>query len=104
MRDIFFSKNYANAQTHSFTDIYAIRILDERNDHSLPALITGTRTLQIVIPLATSTECLTKKKPKISIYPQKLCYASYKTSAINLLFLNIKLDRQKKISIFVVHS
>ena len=91
MRDIFFSKNYANAQTHSFTDIYAIRILD-----SLPALITGTRTLQIVIPLATSTECLTKKKPKISIYPQKLCYASYKTSAINLLFLNIKLDRQKK--------
>ena len=38
MRHIFFSENCANTETHSFADIYAIRILDEGNNHPLPAL------------------------------------------------------------------
>ena len=39
MRHISFSKNCANTETHSFADIYAIRILDKGNNHSLPALL-----------------------------------------------------------------
>ena len=60
MSHIFFSKNRANTKTHPPADIYASRILEEMNDNdSLPALLIGTSTLQILIPLATSTECLT---------------------------------------------
>ena len=33
---LFFSKNRANTETHSFADIYAIRILDEGNYDSSP--------------------------------------------------------------------
>ena len=36
---IFFSKNCANTETHSFADIYAIQIFDERNNHTLLALL-----------------------------------------------------------------
>ena len=35
----FFSKNCANTETQSFADIYAIRILDKGNNHSLQALL-----------------------------------------------------------------
>ena len=38
------------------------------------------------------------------MYPQKFRYASYKISANYLLFLNIKLDRNKTVSIFLAHS
>ena len=38
MYHIFFSKNCANTETLSFVDIYAVRILDEEYNHSLPAL------------------------------------------------------------------
>ena len=38
-RQIFFSKNCANTETHSFDDIHAIRILDSGNNHSLPAVL-----------------------------------------------------------------
>ena len=38
MRQIFFSKNSANAETHSFA-LYAIRIFDEENNNFLPALL-----------------------------------------------------------------
>ena len=35
-----FSKNCANTETHSFADIYAIRTLDNGDNHSsLPALL-----------------------------------------------------------------
>ena len=34
-----FSKYCANRETHSFADIYTIRILDKGNNHSLPALL-----------------------------------------------------------------
>ena len=40
----------------------------------------------------------------IYIYIYKLCYPGYKISANYLLFLNIKLDRNETISIFVAHS
>ena len=49
-------------------------------------------------------ECLTYKKPKILIYPKKLCNAGYQISADYPLFLNIKLDRNKTISIWVAHN
>ena len=39
MHQIFFSKNCTNTETYSFADIYAIRILDEGNNNSLPALL-----------------------------------------------------------------
>ena len=39
MRHIFFTKNGASTERHSFADIYVIRILDEVNNHSLPALL-----------------------------------------------------------------
>ena len=48
-------------------------------------------------------EGLAQKKLEILICP-KLCYAGYKISANYPLFLIIKLDRNKTISIFVVHS
>ena len=35
----FFSKNCASTETGSFADIYAIRILDKGNNHSLPGLL-----------------------------------------------------------------
>ena len=38
MHQFFFSKNRANTETHSFADIYGIRILEEGNNNSLPAL------------------------------------------------------------------
>ena len=38
MRHNSFSKNCTNTETHTFADIYAIRILDKGNNHSLPAL------------------------------------------------------------------
>ena len=38
MRKKIFSKNYANTETHSFADTYAILILKEVNDYSLPVL------------------------------------------------------------------
>ena len=38
MRQVFFSKNCINTETHPFTDFYAIRILNEGNN-SLPALL-----------------------------------------------------------------
>ena len=34
MRYIFFIKNCANTEPHSFADMYAIWILDEGNNHS----------------------------------------------------------------------
>ena len=65
---LFFSKNCANTESHSFADIYAVRILDKGNYHSSPAL------LQLVLvpskhqfPLATGTECV---EMEILIYPQ----------------------------------
>ena len=39
MRHISFSKNCANAETHLFADIYAIRILDKGDNHFLQALL-----------------------------------------------------------------
>ena len=45
-----------------------------------------------------------ERKLEILIYSQKLCYAGYEISANYPLFLNIKLDRNKAISIFVAHS
>ena len=39
MRHIFLSKKCANTETHSFADMYAIRILDEGNNYSSPALL-----------------------------------------------------------------
>ena len=36
MRHIFSAKNGVSTERHSFADIYAIRILDEGNNHSLP--------------------------------------------------------------------
>ena len=44
------------------------------------------------------------EKIEILIYPQKFRYASYKTSANYPLFLNIKLDGNKTVSIFVAQS
>ena len=41
----FFSKNCAITETLSFADIYALRILDEGNNHSL----IGTSTLELLI-------------------------------------------------------
>ena len=38
MRQIFFSKNCVNTETHSFADIYEIQIVDKENNHFLPAL------------------------------------------------------------------
>ena len=38
-KSFFFSKDFANTETHSFADIYPIRILDKENNHSLPALL-----------------------------------------------------------------
>ena len=46
----FFSKNCANTETLSFADIYALRILDEGNNHSLPGTtLIGTSTLELLI-------------------------------------------------------
>ena len=45
-----------------------------------------------------------EKKLEILIYPQKLCFAGYEISANYPFFLNIKLDRNKTISIFVARS
>ena len=39
MRHIFFGKNWANTETHSFADAYVIRILDEGNNHFSAALL-----------------------------------------------------------------
>ena len=39
MRHIFPRKNRANTETQSFANIYAIRILDEGNDHSSLVLL-----------------------------------------------------------------
>ena len=39
MGQIFLSKNCANKEAHSFANTYAIRIFDEGNNHSLPALL-----------------------------------------------------------------
>ena len=41
---------------------------------------------------------------KMPVYPQKFCYVGYEVSANYPLFLNIKLDRNKTISVFVAHS
>ena len=38
MRQIFLGKNYVNIETHLFA-VYAIRIFDEENNHSFPALL-----------------------------------------------------------------
>ena len=62
-----------------------------------PTLI-GTSTLQILISLASSTECL-KKLEKI-IYPQKFCHVGYKISPNYSLFFDIKRDGNKTISNF----
>ena len=45
-----------------------------------------------------------KKKLEILIYPQKLCYDDYEISANYSLFLNIRLDKNQAILIFVGHS
>ena len=39
MRQTFFNKNHAITEILSFADICAILFLEERNDHSLPALL-----------------------------------------------------------------
>ena len=39
MRQFFFSKNCANTEIHSFVESYATRILEEGNNHFLPALL-----------------------------------------------------------------
>ena len=39
MHQIFFSENSTNTETHSSADIYAIRIFDEGNDHTLLSLL-----------------------------------------------------------------
>ena len=39
MRQIFLSKNYTYTETRLFADIHAIRILNERKKHSLPAVL-----------------------------------------------------------------
>ena len=38
MPQSFFRKNYANTEIHSFADSYAVRFLEEGNNHSLLAL------------------------------------------------------------------
>ena len=45
-----------------------------------------------------------RKKLEILIYPQKLRYAGHEISVNQPVFLNIKLDRNKAISIFVANS
>ena len=60
MRHIFFSKNCANTETDSFFDIYAIQILDNGNNHSLPALLKlKLAPYKHYFLLYTCTECLT---------------------------------------------
>ena len=39
MNHIVFSKNWANTETHSSVDIYAIQILNEGDNHSSPVLL-----------------------------------------------------------------
>ena len=79
----FFGKNCANTETHSFADMYAIRISDEGNNHSSPALVkVALVPCKHQFPLVTSTESLSqKKKLEILTYPQKFSYAGYEISA-----------------------
>ena len=82
MSQIFLSKNYANTETHSFANIYAIRIFCKGNNHSLPALLQlALVPYKHLFPLASSTECVTWKTLEILIYQQIFSYAKYKISA-----------------------
>ena len=100
MRQTFFSKNCTNTETHSFADIYATRILDEENDHSFLRLVWLALGL---FPCHEYWMPDLQKSININMLPD-ICYASYEISANYPLFLNIKLDSNKMISIFVAYD
>ena len=102
MRQIFFSKDCANTETHSFGDIYAIRVFEIfsiRNFFTGTTLI-GTSMLQTLISPCHKYWMPDLEKFRKIINPQKLCYIGYEISANYLFFLDIKLDRNKIISNF----
>ena len=85
--------------------MYLIRIFNEGNNHFFPrTTLIITSTLQILISLATSTECLTEKKTwNINIHT-KILLRRLRNFCKLSTFLNIKLERNKTVSIFVPHS
>ena len=100
MRQLFFDENCANTKTHPFA-IYAIWTFDEINSHSFPLLLYLT-ILQILIP--PSRKYWIPDIEKLETTYTQILLRLLRNFCKLSFFLNIQLDRNTAISIFVPNS